>query len=375
MILQPDMFTPARALDEIAVDPMIVEAVRAGARVVFNLSGGKDCGAVSALTMLWLDSIGHPRELRLAIHADLGRAEWQSTPAQVEAQAAALGLPLTVVRANAGDLVARFENRWLLGLEAYADLLLYNLRGPWASPSLKFCQSEKKIQVMGPHLARTYRGETIINVVGIRREESTGRKHAPIAKLDTRFAKPGNRAGTTMVLWHPGVEMLVDEVFAANRRHGIPLAEGYGMGATRWSCAYCIMGSDNDLTVSTEAPGNHPLYHHYVGMEIYSGFSFQAGRWLGDVAPHLLSPAELEGLALAKIQADRRRELEAYMPGRHRYVDGWPLHLPTLEEAAIIAEVRREILGMHNLPVHYPTAQAVRDRFAELLEMKARKSK
>ena len=214
MIEQTDMFTSLRP---IALDPLIEAALRGDdpAYVVFNLSGGKDCGAASAQTMAYLDSIGHPMERRMAIHADLGRAEWQSTPAQVEAQAMALGLRLVVVRANAGDLVDRFEDRWRRGLADYSDLRLYNLRGPWASPSLKFCQSEKKIQVMGPHLARALRGKTIINVVGIRREESTGRAKAEVAKVDPRFAKPGNKHGTVMMLWHPYVDHLFDEVFDA----------------------------------------------------------------------------------------------------------------------------------------------------------------
>jgi hypothetical protein len=55
---QSDLFAPVRGLDEIATDPMVDEALRAGAWVEFSLSGGKDCGAVSALTMLYLDSIG-----------------------------------------------------------------------------------------------------------------------------------------------------------------------------------------------------------------------------------------------------------------------------------------------------------------------------
>lgn len=371
---QADFFTPDRALDGIAHDPMIEAALRNGARVVFNLSGGKDCGAVSALTNLYLDSIGHPRELRMALHADLGRAEWKSTPAQVEAQAAALGVPLTVVRAKAGDLFDRFENRWEFGKRDYADMLLYNMRGPWSSPSLKFCQSEKKIQVMGPYLARTFPGETIINVVGIRREESSGRRGTPVAKADERFAKPGNRAGTTMLLWHPGVDLLVDEVFAANERHGIPLAEGYELGATRWSCAFCIMGSDNDLTVSAAVDGNHDAFHFIVALEIESGFSFQQGRWLADIASQLLYPSERAGLAAAKSLAQHRRELEASMPPRHRYVSGWPLYLPTIEEAEVIAGVRRLILGSYALTNHYPTAQAVQDRFAELLALKAAKA-
>lgn len=365
-MFQPGLFDRARALDEISTDPMIDAAVAAGARVVFNLSGGKDCGAISALTMKHLDAIRHPRELRLAIHADLGRAEWQSTPAQVEAQADALGLKLVVVRAASGDLVDRFENRWERGLAQYVNMGLYNLRGPWSSPSLKFCQSEKKIQVMGPHLAKAFRGETIINVVGIRREESTGRKNTEVAKIDTRFAEPGNRAGTSMMLWHPGVDMLVDDVFLANNRHRIPLAESYGLGASRHSCAFCIMGSANDLAVATTAPGNHWLYRHYVSMEARSTFSFQNDRWLADVAPHLLSADQRASIEQAKRRATKRRAIEATMPRRHRYVKGWPLSIPTLEEAGVILSARRQILDQHGVSSAYDSPSAIIDRFAEL---------
>lgn len=365
---QLDFFRADRACDAIATDPMIEAAVRDGAIVVFNLSGGKDCGAASALTIAWLDAVGHPAELRWAIHADLGRAEWESTPAQVEAQAHALGLRLMVVRAQSGDLVDRFENRWSLGLQAYRDLRLYNLRGPWSSPNLKFCQSEKKIQVMGPHLARQFAGRTIINVVGIRREESTGRAKTPIAKLDTRFAKPGNRAGTTMMLWHPIVDVLVDDVFDINLRYGVPLAESYARGSTRHSCALCIMGSLNDLSVGAEG---HPwLYRHYVEMEATSSFSFQQGRWLADIRPELLSPSLLADIGWAKVRAAERRALEQALPARHRFVDGWPLHVPTLEEAEQIVSARRAILAHHGHADDYGTPARVVARFEQLIAMK-----
>lgn len=373
-ILQSDLFEHkapfvGAGLDRIATDPMIETALRAGAWVIFNLSGGKDCGAVAAMTIAYLDSIGHPRDRRLAIHADLGRAEWQSTPAQVQAQADALGLKLVVVSAKSGDLVSRFENRWERGLDDYVQLKLYNLRGPWSSPSLKFCQSEKKIQVMGPHLARELRGQMIINVVGIRREESNGRKNAEVAKLDTRFAKPDNRAGTTMMLWHPGVELKTADVFAANLRHGVPLAEGYALGCSRWSCAFCVMASANDLAVAASVEGNLWVYLHYVSMEAASTFSFQAARWLGDVAPQLLSSGLTADLERAKAAAAERRAIEAQLPARHRFVKGWPLYVPTMDEAAAICAGRSSILRMHGRENVFSTAGQVRDRFAELVEL------
>lgn len=89
--------------------------------------------------MALLDRAGHPREKRVAIHADLGRAEWRSTPAIVEAVCRHLGLPLIVVRRRAGDMVDRWEQRFRDGCRRYADLLTYNLIGPWSSASLRFC--------------------------------------------------------------------------------------------------------------------------------------------------------------------------------------------------------------------------------------------
>lgn len=352
----------------IATDPMIDDAARAGAIFVFSLSGGKDCGAASALAMQHLDQLGHPRELRYAMHADLGRAEWPITPAQVEAQADALGLPLKVVSASAGDLPARFLDRWDRGKSAYADLLLYNLRGPWSSPSLKFCQSEKKIQVMGPALAKAHRGSTIVQVTGLRRDESPARASTPNAKPDHRFAAPGNRHGTVMLQWNPAADMTREQVFAANLAHGIPLSPVYALGCSRHSCSACIMASQGDLETAGKQKQNAPLFSFYIRLEIESTFSFQAGGWLADKAPHLLSYDMAVQLGISKRLATRRREIEAALPARHRFVKGWPLFVPDVFEATAIADGRAIILDHHGLTNNYPSYRHIIDRFAFLVD-------
>ena len=354
------------AFCEIATDP-VIDAVLHDADVVFNLSGGKDCGAVAALTNAHLDAIEHPRDRRIALHADLGRAEWPHTPQQVRDQASALGVPLIVVQRKAGDLVARFENRWQRGLADYADMRLYHLRGPWSSPSLKFCQSELKIQVMWPEVARRYRGRTVIQVTGLRREESVARRSTPVAKVDHRFAKQGNRAGTRILMWNPGVNMTAAQVFAANERCGIPLSRVYGLGCSRHSCRLCIMGSERDLFIGGMQPENWDFSLRYVDMEIESTFSFQADRWLADLLDDLLEDQRRDKRETAKALARHRREVEGSMPSRHRYVDGWPLYVPTLVEARVIASARRELLGRYDLPNHYPDAPSIVARFADLV--------
>ncbi len=188
-----------------AVDATILDAARRNAWFAFNLSGGKDSTMAAHAAIMLLDRLGHPADRRIAVHADLGRAEWDSTPDTVSAIAQYLGLPLIVLRRSAGDMLARWEQRFVSGKRRYEALDTYNLIGPWSSSSLRFCTSELKVQVIGPDLARRFRGETIVSVIGLRRDESNSRRHTPISCPDHRFAKPGNAAGTAMLRWHPGV--------------------------------------------------------------------------------------------------------------------------------------------------------------------------
>lgn len=374
---QPDLF---RRAGEVAVDEAVLSAVREGAWIFFNLSGGKDSCATSHRAIALLDRLGHPRERRRAIHADLGRAEWRSTPATVEATAAALGLELDVVRRSAGDMVARWEVRFANAQARYEALSTYNLIGPWSQANKRFCTSELKAQVIGPYLARRFKGQTIVQAMGIRREEGRGsaasaRTNAPISKPDLRFAPRDNRHGTRMLIWHPGVDMTEEEVFDCHREHDLPLHEAYTVyGSSRLSCAFCVLASFHDLRAAASAAGNLDLYLHLVAMEAGSTFSFQPERWLADVAPALLSPGLTRDVERAKVDATRRRAIEAAMPPELRYVKGWPPRGPSVEEAEAIARAREPILLRHGLEIRYPDAKAIIGRFDELLALKARKA-
>ena len=155
-----------------AVDDRILAALAANAWFVFSLSGGKDRTSASYAAMAMLDAHHHPRDRRIAIHADLGRAEWKSTPATVEAIAARLGLPLIVVRRDAGDMVARWEQRFRNACRRYEDLETYWLIGPWSQANKRFCTSELKVQVIGRELARRFRGQN----------RRVGHRFAPLGK-------------------------------------------------------------------------------------------------------------------------------------------------------------------------------------------------
>jgi hypothetical protein len=77
-----------------------------------------------------------------------------------------------------------------------------------------------------------------------------------------------------------------------------------------------------------------------VQLEIESGFAFQGSRWLGDVAPHLLTPEMRAAHAAAKEKAARRVLIEKRVTKPMLYVKGWPLRMLTDDEASILAGVR-----------------------------------
>ena len=314
-----------------------------------------------------LDRLGHPRDRRVAIHADLGRIEWPSTPATVEATAASMGVPLIVVRNKSYDMLAKWERRFELGRIRYAALETYHLTGPWSSATNRFCTSEMKTQVMLPALLRRWRHTEIVSVVGIRREESPKRRLAPVSKREAAcYTRKGGGCITT---WHPGVNVSEGEVYAYIAANGLPLHEGYRVhGITRMGCAFCVLASQQDITAAARAPGNRGVLFHLVDQEASSTFSFQPQRWLGDVARDLLPASLASDFSRGKALGAERQRLEASMPQNLRYVKGWPQRIPSIEEAEQIAQVRRSILAVHRLETPYDTAQLVRDRIAELFD-------
>ena len=357
-------------MTEAAIDDRIRAAIARGTVVAMSLSGGKDSTAAAFAANAILDAAGHPRSRRIAVHADLGSAEWRETPATVEAVAAALGLPLSVVRQTRHDLVGRWHDRFERGLARYAALETLCLIGPWSSAKLRFCTSEAKAAVITRFLKSQFAGQEVISVIGIRRAESPARRLAPISAADPRLTC---HAGTRGLIWHPLVDWSADDVFALHEREQLPLHIAYTRyGSTRLSCAACVLASKRDLEASASCAGNAALFGTLVDLEARSTFSFQPGQWLADIADHIISPAQRVAVSAGKARAAERRQLEATLPPGLRYVKGWPLRMPTTAEASDLAGVRSIIADHHGLSTPYRRGPAVRDRFAELIAAKPR---
>ncbi len=349
----------------VATDAIITDALADDAIVAFSVSGGKDSAAATLASNLYLDAIGHDRARRIVIHADLGRIEWESTPRQVEAIAARAGLELVVVRRQAGDLIARWQARFASGKARYEALTTYGLVGPWSSSALRFCTSEMKTHVITAELRRRFPGQTVLSVVGLRRDESRSRAMTPISRPHDAAAR--STSAPRLINWHPIAAWSEAQVYAWHAEQRVPLHEAYiKWNASRMGCSFCVLASLHNLETSTTVPGNRTALDLLVDLEIASHFSFQPARWLADVAPALLGARRRAQLAQSKANAVRRRQLEAGLPVGLRFQRGWPPRVPTRIEAEQIAAVRAEILAQHALPNHFPGAAAVIDRFTEL---------
>lgn len=355
---------------EVATTPQVDEMLARNAVVAIGVSGGKDSDACAIATTEYLDRIGHTGP-RLLVHADLGSVEWRQSQSKCEGLAATLGLELVTVRRKAGGMMERWQSRWDNNVARYESLSCVKLILPWSTPSMRFCTSELKSAVIASELKKRFKGQEIINVTGIRREESAGRKKAAVAKDDPRLAQK-NAAGIT---WNPVIEWTIGEVKAAIARRGIELHEAYTKYLmTRVSCVFCIMSSAGDLIASTTCPDNQDIYRTMVELEATSTFAFQSNNWLGDVAPHLLGSELADRLALAKEAARVREMAEARIPEGLEYQQGWPTRRPTLDEAAIIADVRQTVAGAVGLSASYLDPHSILDRYDELLAQKFAKT-
>ncbi len=137
-------------------------------------------------------------------------------------------------------------------------------RGMFPSPSQRQCTSDLK---RGP-IERTVRRlgmKLIVNCMGMRAAESPSRAKLDSFKLSIRNSK----AGREWYDWLPIHDLSTAEVFARITAAGQKPDWVYAAGMSRFSCCFCIMSNQADLT--TAARLNPSLYRTYVGLERSTG--------------------------------------------------------------------------------------------------------
>lgn len=356
--------------NQIAVTPQVRMALAANAPVAFGVSGGKDGNAAASATSQALDAIGH-RGPRVLIHSDLGRAEWRASLPTCEALAQQLGMELVTVRRQAGDMLDRWLTRWSNNVERYASLSCVKLILPWSTASMRFCTSELKTAIICRELVRRFPGQTILSVTGVRRQESAARAKREPSKVNPRLDSASHE--TTGLDWLPILDWSLDDVWAEHERAGLPKHPAYTeWGASRVSCAFCIMSSQHDLAAAATCPENQDLYRSQVDLELTSTYSFQDSSWLADVAPAVLTDVQREALPAAKARAARRKAAEARIPKHLEYTAGWPTCIPTWSEAQLLADVRCEVADAVGLTIACQTPESIIARYEELMAVRGR---
>jgi len=320
-----------------------------GAPAALGVSGGKDSGALGLALNAYLDQIGHPKENRVLIHSHLGLIEWPDSLTWCHKLADFLGIELLVVERAAGGMLERWETRWNNNWTRYTSLQCLKLILPWSTASMRFCTSELKTAIICRALRKRWPTQTILSASGIRSEESPNRAKAPVFKLQPKLTTKSHEGYD----WAPIKDWTIQDVFAIHKDHDFPLHPAYTeFGASRVSCAFCILATAHDQSAALKQEGNHESYIRLCALELASAFSFQTNRWLCDLNPEILEaalPGSARRLEFSKELAQKREATEKLLPEGLLFQKGcqWPPREISRGEAEALAEIRSNILSLY----------------------------
>ncbi len=292
----------------LTIPPDILNAILQGAALALCVSGGKDGQVMAKAVCTFMREAGFTNKMFL-VHADLGKMEWPESLPQCERLAQELTLPLFVVRASEGGLLARLRRR--------LNKMPQNQAGApapfWPSPASRYCTSDEK---RGPidKLLRQY--ALVICVEGIRAQESANRAKKPTCCLRKQITSTAYNGSVQDVIegkrlaitWNAIIEWSIDDVWEAYEHSAAELRrrqqlyaggekekalEGwqfspvYVYGNERVSCRYCIpYGSPNDMRNAGEHDTDG-LGEELAEMEKLSGFTFRKGQ---SIRQYLVKP-------------------------------------------------------------------------------------
>jgi 3'-phosphoadenosine 5'-phosphosulfate sulfotransferase (PAPS reductase)/FAD synthetase len=353
----------------VAVTPLVLQQILAGASVACSTSGGKDGTAAALAFNELLDWLGHKGE-RVVIFSDVGRLDWPDSGESAQRLADLLHQRLVTVR-MADGMIGEWRKRWRNNRTRYANLKCVKMIMPWSAPGrLRFCTSSKFFPLT-QELTRLFAGTTILSATGVRRQESSDRLNAEVCspQPDLRRVK----LATSGFDVNPVTHWREEHVYAYLAARGFRLPDSYRLfHSDRHSCRLCVMQSAQAVLRAAANPLNHPVLLELVAFEVETTYSFRQGHWLADTAYllGLLDAREWQAVKEAKERAAERERLEETIPEDLLYCEGWPRRVPTPPEARLYAAVRRGVGRLVNLEVKYTDEESVTDRFAELLAEK-----
>lgn len=270
-------------MPEIALPKTIESALANGAHLVLSVSGGKDSDAMSYKLLAERRARGWTGDI-VMVHADLGRMERSETPAYVESLAARTRVELVVVRHPKGDLLDGLYRR----RQARPDA------PPFPSSAARWCTSDfKRAQISKFIRNRWPQNAVIACALGVRAEESPARAKKPVMRERRDCCAPTKKR--TTYDWNPILYWNAAQVWWQIREAGNIYHPAYDGGNERLSCAMCVLGCAGDIR---NGAYNRPdTYRALVDLELESGFTYQQGKPLYEVAPDLLRPDQRAAIA------------------------------------------------------------------------------
>lgn len=244
--------------------------------ILVNTSGGKDSQAMLDEVYRLAADAGVTDRL-VAVHADLGRVEWEGTRELAAKQVEQYGLRFEVVSRN-GDLLDQIIDR-RVSLDAKGK----TSAPAWPSSAARFCTSDQKTGQVTKLITRLVaesgikgRPVRILNCLGIRAQESPARAKKVAFGPDS--ATNGKR---TVDRWLPIFTWTEDEVWARIKESGVPYHPAYDLGMSRLSCVFCVFASKADLTIA--AKHNPELAREYAEVEIQVRSTFRSDLSMTDI--------------------------------------------------------------------------------------------
>jgi 3'-phosphoadenosine 5'-phosphosulfate sulfotransferase (PAPS reductase)/FAD synthetase len=204
--------------------------------ILINTSAGKD----SQTTMRVVVELAKKKGILdrvYAVHADLGRMDWEGTRELAIKQAEHYGIPIEIIKRPQGDLPTHIETR-----------------GKFPSSACRYCTSDHKrgqvvkvVTKLSNALGIKGRKVRVLNCMGIRAEESSRRATFSPFAFDSFNS---NKTKRTSHKWYPIFEMSTQEVWDDIEKSGVPHHWAYDIGMPRLSCNFCFFVGTDALIVS-----------------------------------------------------------------------------------------------------------------------------
>ncbi len=251
--------------------------------IIINTSAGKDSQVMLDIIAKRAMAEGLADRL-VAIHADLGRVEWDGTKELAEEQAAHYGVRFIAEKRPQGDLLEQVEDR-----------------GMWPSRDCRFCTSEHKrgqvSKVLTALKAETWatmskeerRPVRILNCMGIRAEESSSRAKDNPLIIDKR--QTGKGTAKVVTRWYPIFDwtetQVWDHIHSIDTKHHY----AYDKGMPRLSCCFCVFAPKWALKIAGRE--NRELLDEYVRVEQKIGHDFRHGFKIEEIQAALDEGADM----------------------------------------------------------------------------------